>query len=76
MATNQFPPFQPSLPPDFGLKQTITSSGAVTIPSSVTQIYAVLIGGGGGGGGSGGGGGAGGYSGAGGGGGGLLYLYY
>ena len=32
------------------LKQTITSSGAVTIPAGVTRVFAIVIGGGGGGG--------------------------
>jgi len=40
------------------LQQTITSSGSVTIPSTVTWLYAILIGGGGGGQSSGGGAGA------------------
>jgi len=49
------------------LRQTITSTGAVTLPVGVMQVYAVVIGGGGGGGtatatGCGGGGGAGGVS--------------
>ena len=37
-------------PANVSLKQTITSSGAVTIPSSVTSVFIIAIGGGGGGG--------------------------
>lgn len=49
------------------LRQTITSTGAITIPSNITQVFAILAGGGGGGAGAGGsfqggGGGAGGIS--------------
>ena len=43
------------------LQQTITSSGSVTIPTNVTQVYAIVIGGGGSGG-TRGGGGAGGFA--------------
>ena len=49
MATNQFPPQSQLGPNGMVLQQTISSSGAVTIPSNVGIVYAVVIGGGGGG---------------------------
>ena len=77
MAQGVFPPpsqtsgnviAQFSSPLGLSLRQTITSSGAVTIPAGINYVYAVLVGGGGGGGG-------GGTSGASGGGGGGAYIY-
>ena len=58
---SNFPQIIPPIPNGLQLRQTITSTGSVTIPSSVTFVYAIVIGGGGAGGnGNTGGGGAGG----------------
>ena len=43
---SQYPIQIPNSPAGLTLRQTITSSGAVSIPSSVSMVYAILIGGG------------------------------
>ena len=79
---SNFPQIIGQTPAGLTLRQTITSSGAVTIPSNVSIVYAILIGGGGGGsgggapGGGGGGGGAGTGITGGAGGAGAILLYY
>jgi len=55
MSISVFPAPSAAIPLGVTLKQTITSSGAVTVPAGTELVYAVVIGGGGGGGGAGGG---------------------
>ena len=47
---SNFPQIVGQVPAGLILRQTITSTGAVTLPSNLSWVYAILIGGGGGGG--------------------------